>query len=170
MMKWPIFGGFGSYSLKYWLILPEFWLEVVSNKTNTVFEKSIEILHFGSNATHLNFTVLVYFWAQFTTGETKNITKNQNFCKTYILRNTKYQKSQVPEKWQNFCKIKQKNKQFFFGSKLDLNCPLGQRKRVIRNSHIAYNRAVQSVYTFWIEGFKFWVFVVFYFTWKKRNN
>ena len=35
--------------------------DFVSNKTNTVFEKSIEILDFGSNVTHPKLTLLVHF-------------------------------------------------------------------------------------------------------------
>ena len=32
--------------------------------------------------------------------------KNQDFCKTYIRRNIKQRKSEVPEKSRNSCKIK----------------------------------------------------------------
>ena len=58
-------GGVGvvPYSPKYWSILLKFWLEVESNKTSTVFEKSIKIFHFSSNATHPKFIVLVHFGA-----------------------------------------------------------------------------------------------------------
>ena len=47
----PFWGGFGLYSPKHWLILLIYWLEVVSNKTNTLFDKFIKILQFGSNLT-----------------------------------------------------------------------------------------------------------------------
>ena len=42
-----------------------------SNKTKTVFEKSFKILNFGPNGTHLKFTVLVHFGAQFSTRKPK---------------------------------------------------------------------------------------------------
>ena len=56
----------GPYSLKYCSILLKFWTEVVSNKSDTVCEKSWKILNFGSEGMHPKFTVLVYFEAQFT--------------------------------------------------------------------------------------------------------
>ena len=46
-----------SYTPKYCLILLKFWPEVVSIKTNTGFEKSFNILSFGSNGTHPKYNV-----------------------------------------------------------------------------------------------------------------
>ena len=61
------------YSPKYCLILLKLWTYVVSNKENTVFEKSFKILNFGSNGMQLKFTVLVHFGKQFTA-------EKQNYC------------------------------------------------------------------------------------------
>ena len=44
----------GPYSTKFCLILLKFWPEVASNKTNTVFGKSIKIFYFGLNGTKPN--------------------------------------------------------------------------------------------------------------------
>ena len=50
----------------------------------------------------------------------KNIAKNQNFCKNNILKNIKC-KSQVPEKSQNSCEIKQKK--VFWGVQIGSKLP-----------------------------------------------
>ena len=52
-------------------------LEVASNKTNTVFGKSIKIFHFGLNGTQPKFTILLHFGAQFTAQKPKS----HNSCK-----------------------------------------------------------------------------------------
>ena len=53
--------------------------------------------------------------------KTKNITKNQNVRKNYILRNIKQRKYQVPEKIQNSYKIKQKKT--FWGVQIESKLP-----------------------------------------------
>ena len=62
----------------------------------------------------------VPFWDSIHHWKTKNTAKNQNFCKNCILWNIKQRKTQVPEKSQNSCKIKQKINIFWAqtGSKL----------------------------------------------------
>ena len=76
-IKWPLFGIF-------WLLIPQLLFDLdeieiwnffknlrQSNKTNTSFEKSFNILKFGSNVTHWKFTVLVHFATQSTAGKPK---------------------------------------------------------------------------------------------------
>ena len=73
-MKWPPFLGFlDPCSLKYYLILLKFWLEVVSNKTNTFFEKSFKILNFGLNER----TQSLQFWCIL---EPNLLPENQKYC------------------------------------------------------------------------------------------
>ena len=81
--KWPLFGVFlDSCSPKYCSILLNFWPKVFSNKTNTLFVKFFKILNPSSNSFG-SFGGPIYFW------KTKNIAKNQHFCKYCILRNIK---------------------------------------------------------------------------------
>ena len=85
-MKWPLVGGFlCSYSPKYCLILLKFPTEIVYNKLKIVFEKSLKILHFGSNVTHPKVTVLVHFGAQFPTGKPKILLKTKISANTISL-------------------------------------------------------------------------------------
>ena len=49
----PFCNFLGPYSPKYNLILLKLWPEVVSNKKNTVFEKSFKIMNSGSNGMQL---------------------------------------------------------------------------------------------------------------------
>ena len=71
----PFWWFLGPYFPKYCSVLLKFWLEVISNKINTVFEKSFKILHFGLNGTQPKFTVIVYFGALFTGGKPKILLK-----------------------------------------------------------------------------------------------
>ena len=99
----------GLHSPKYCSNLLKCWPEVVPNKINTVFQKPFKILNFGSNGTHTKFTVFVYFGAQFTARKLKILLNTWISAKTtYILRNVKQFKFQVPEKSYYPCKIKQK--------------------------------------------------------------
>ena len=58
------------------------------------------------------------------------------------------------------------SKKTIFQTKFGLNCALGTYQKIIRNSHIAYNRTIH--YTFWMPSFNFWVFVVLNFTQRKN--
>ena len=152
-MKWPPFKGFlGLYSPKYCLIWLKLWPEVVSNKTNIVFQKSFKILNFESNGTHPKFTVLLYFGARFTARKPKILLKTRIFAKTtYILRNIKKWKPQFPKKLLYPCKIKQKKK-IFFGPTLSLNCPLSLLLKAIINSNISYNTTIYLDVKFQLLG------------------
>ena len=61
------------------------WPSVVSDKKNSVFEKSFKILNFGSNGMQQKFTVLVHFGAQFTAGKPKILLKPKISAKTGSL-------------------------------------------------------------------------------------
>ena len=74
-----------AFTPKYCLILLKFWPEVVSIKTNTGFEKSFNILSFGSNGTHPKFTALVLFGVQFTTRKPKILVKIKTSAKSLSL-------------------------------------------------------------------------------------
>ena len=129
------------YFHKYCSILLSFWPDVVSNETNSVFERSFKISNFKLNGRYPKFTAYFHLRAQCTTGKPKILLKSQSFHKTYTLRNVKLnRKSQVPEKSQNSCKIKQKKE--FLGHKLDLNCPQWLCQRLIRNTDIVYKRII----------------------------
>ena len=110
----PFWGFFGPYSPKYCSILLKFWQDLVSNKTNTVFVKYFKILNFSSNETHPKFTVLVHFGAQFTAGKPKILLKTKTSAKTAS-----------------------------FGMSYNIS-PRSQKnhRRVIKNSHIVYNRTI----------------------------
>ena len=113
------------------------WSEVVINKTNKVFQKSFKIVNFGSNET-FSFGP---FWGPICCQKIKNIAKNQNFCQsylqTYILRNIKKLKSQVPIKpVKSFYPSKIKQYIYMRGRS---NCPLVPFLKVIIHSHLAYN-------------------------------
>ena len=79
--KGPFWGFLGLNSPKYCSILLK-WSEVAPNKTNTVFQKSFKLLNFGSNGTHLKFTVLVHFGTQFTARIPKILLKTRTSAKT----------------------------------------------------------------------------------------
>ena len=66
-------GFLDPYSLKYYPILLKFWLEVVSDKTNTFFEKSFKILDFGLNER----TQSLQFWCIL---ESNLLLENQKYC------------------------------------------------------------------------------------------
>ena len=84
--SWFLFWLFlGACTPKYCLILLKFWPEVVSIKTNTGFEKSFNILSFGSNGTHPKFTALVLFGVQFTTRKPKILIKIKTSAKYLSL-------------------------------------------------------------------------------------
>ena len=70
-------GFLDSFSPKYCSTLLKFSPEIVFNKVNIVLEKSLLILHFGSNETHPKFTDLVHFGAQFTPGKPKILLKTK---------------------------------------------------------------------------------------------
>ena len=70
----------------------------------TLFKKSFQILNFGSNGMHPKFTVLVHFGTQFIAGKPKILLKTKVSGKTTSLGVSN--KSQVPEKSHNSCKIK----------------------------------------------------------------
>ena len=65
----------------------EFWLEVVSSKTNTVWKILQNFAYFGSSGIQPKFTILINFEAQFTTGKPTILLGTINFCKNCILRN-----------------------------------------------------------------------------------
>ena len=69
----------------------------------TLFKKSFKILNFSINGRHLKFTVLLLFWAQFTTGKPKILLKTKMSTKTTSLRIS----NSVRLRPQNSCKIKQ---------------------------------------------------------------
>ena len=98
-------------------------------------------MHFGSNGMHPKFTVLAHFRTQFTAGKAKILLKTKISAKTTSLRT-----SNVSPRFQKSLRIlvKLSKKKFFWGSKSGLNCPppMGPRQRVIRNSHMAYNRTI----------------------------
>ena len=149
----PFWGFFRTNSPKYCSILLKIWPEVVSNKTNTLFQKSVKILNFGSNGTYPKFTILVHFGVQFTARKAKMLLNTRISTKTsYILRNIKLCKFQVPEKSHYSCKVKQ-NKIFWGGSKLGLNCPMVPLLKVIINSHIANNTTIHLDAKFQLLGF-----------------
>ena len=95
--------------------------DFVSNKINTVFERSAEILYFGSNATHPKLTILVHFGSQFTTGKTKNIAKNWNFCG---ISNPKTPRSQRTDK----ILVKLSKKKHFWGQYCSLDTIISHQK------------------------------------------
>ena len=121
----PFWGFFRTNSPKYCSILLKIWPEVVSNKTNTLFQKSVKILNFGSNGTYPKFTILVHFGVQFTARKAKMLLNTRISTKTsYILRNIKLCKFQVPEKSHYSCKVKQ-NKIFLGGEQIGSKLPHG---------------------------------------------
>ena len=79
--KGPFWVFLGLNSPKYCSILLK-WSEVAPNKTNALFQKSFKLLNFGSNGTHLKFTVLVHFGAQFTARIPKILLKTRTSAKT----------------------------------------------------------------------------------------
>ena len=129
----------GPYSPKYCSILLKFWPEVVPNKTNTVLEKSFEILNFSLNGRHVKFTVLFHFAAQCTAGKPKIMLKIKIFTKTGSLRISNSISTRSQKNHRVLVKL---NKKTFFGPKLGLNCPLWLRQGVIINSHIVYNENI----------------------------
>ena len=105
-----------------------------------MFENYFKILNFSSNGTHPKFTVLVHFGAQFTAVKPKILLKTKLSGKTTSLG---ISKNVSPRSQKNhIILVKLSKKKTFFWPKLDLNCPLGSYQRVIRNSHIAYNKAI----------------------------
>ena len=98
------FGGFlGPFSLKYGSSFLKFRPEVVSHNTKTVSEQSFKINHLSENGTYPNLTVLVHFWAQFTSGK-PILPKNKIFPETTSL-SLSTNKSQVPDNSHNLYKI-----------------------------------------------------------------
>ena len=100
-----------------------------------MFKKSFKILNFRSNGTQ--FTVLVYFGAQFTTGKPNVLLKTKVFAKTKSLEISNNVSPKSQKNHRILVKLSKK-KTTFFGP----NCPLGPCQRVVRNSHIAYNRTI----------------------------
>ena len=105
-----------------------------------MFKKSFKISNFGLNGTHPKFTVLVHFRAQFTAGKPKNLLKIKISAKTASLG---ISNNANPRSLKNhLILVKLSKKKKFFGHKLGLNYHLGPHQRVIRNSHISYNRVI----------------------------
>ena len=131
---WGGGGVFGPLLLKILFDLAEI---LVSNKRNTVFEKSFNIpQNFGSNGMHPKFTVLVHFRAQFTAGKPKILLKTKISAKTTSLQ---ISNNVSPRSQKNHRILVKLSKKTFLGPKVGLNCPLGLRTR---NSHIAYNMTI----------------------------
>ena len=80
-----------------------------------MFEKSIEILDFGSNVTHPKLTLLVHFGTQFTAGKANNIAKTKLSAKILFLgiSNTKTSRSK-----KNDIILIKLSKKTFWGPKL----------------------------------------------------
>ena len=133
----------GLYSPIYCSILLK-WSEVVPNKTNTVFQKSLKILDFGSNVTHLNFIFLVHSGTQFTARKPKM------FLKTRISAKTTYRPTSlgisnnvsIRSQKNHIILVKLSKRKFGDGGKLGLNCRLVPLLKVIINSHLAYHTTI----------------------------
>ena len=76
----------GSYSPKHCLILLKLWPDVVSNKKNS-FWKILQNLEFLLKWNAVEVYSFGPYWRPIYRRKTKNIAKNQNFCKNCILRN-----------------------------------------------------------------------------------
>ena len=149
----PFWGFFRTNSPKYCSILLKIWPEVVSNKTNTLFQKSVKILNFGSNGTYPKFTILVHFGVQFTARKAKMLLNTRISTKTsYILRNISYVSFRSQKNHIILVKLS-KTKFFWGGSKLGLNCPMVPLLKVIINSHIANNTTIHLDAKFQLLGF-----------------
>ena len=77
-MNWPLFRVFWALTFPNILKLLAFWQEVVSNKTNSVFEKSFKNFNFSLNGEYPKFTDHFHFGAQCTSGKPKILLKKQN--------------------------------------------------------------------------------------------
>ena len=120
----PFWEFLGLHSPKYCSILLEFRPEVVTRKNNTVFEKSFRISNFDSSRTHPEFTVLVYFWTQYTAGKLKI------FLKTEISKTTSWGNNVSPRSQKNhrvlvkfyelfkMCHLRHRLSTFYFVEKL----------------------------------------------------
>ena len=140
-MKCPLLGFFwGPFSPKHFSILLKFWAEIVSNKTNTMFEKSFKIFHFGSNATHPKFAILVHLGAQVTAEKPKILLNIKISAKTTFLGISDNVSTRPQKHYRILVKLSKKKN--FFGPKLSLNCPMGPCQWIIKNSYIAYNRTI----------------------------
>ena len=102
-----------------------------------MFEKSFEILNFGSNTMHLKFTILTHFGTHFTGGKPKVLLKTKVFGKTASLGVSN-----------NVSPRSQKNHRFL--AKLDFwtqiyKLPPGAASKGYQkfsHSHIAYKRTI----------------------------
>ena len=84
----PFWRFLGPYFPKYCSILLKFSPELVSNKINTVW-KILQNFAFWLKWDAPKVYSFGPFWAPIYCRKTKNIAKNQNFSKSYILRNIK---------------------------------------------------------------------------------
>ena len=83
--------------------------------TNTVFEKSFKILNFGSNGTHLKFTVMFHFRAQFTNAKPKILLKAKLYGKTTSLGISNNVSPTSQKNYKILVKLSKKN--FFWAQK-----------------------------------------------------
>ena len=119
-----------------------------------MFEKSFRILNFGSNGTHPKLTVLVHFGSQFTTGNPKILLKIKISVKTPFFGISINVSHRSQKNRRILVKLSEKKTNIFWSQIASKFPTWGQRQRVIRNFHIAYNRP--SIYTFWMPSFSFW--------------
>ena len=84
----PFWRFLGPYFPKYCSILLKFSPELVSNKINTVW-KILQNFAFWLKWDAPKVYSFGPFWSPIYCRKTKNIAKNQNFSKSYILRNIK---------------------------------------------------------------------------------
>ena len=137
-MKWPLFGGFGP-------LLPQILFDLADILTRCSLP--MRQTHCLKNPSkpwilpQMEHIQSLQFWsrAQSTTGKPKILVKTKTSVKTTslgILNNVS------PRSQKDHRILVKLRKKTFFVPKLFLNCPLGSHQRVIRNSHIAYNRTI----------------------------
>ena len=107
-----------------------------------MFEKSFKLLNFSLTGRYPKLTVLFHFGAQFTSGKPKILLKTKTFAKPTSLGISNSVRVSSQKNDRILVRLKKK---IFFWPKLGLNCPLWrQHQKVIRNSHIDYNRKNSS--------------------------
>ena len=106
-----------------------------------MFEKSFKLLNFSLTGRHPKLKVLFHFGVQFTSGKPKILLKTKTFAKPTSLGISNSVRVSSQKNDRILVRLKKK---IFFWPKLGLNCPLWQHQKVIRNSHIDYNRKNSS--------------------------
>ena len=119
---WEGGGALGPYSTKYCSILLKLWPELVSNKINAVWKIIQNFAYFGSNGTHLKFTVLTNFAAQFTAGKPKVLPKTKIFAKSTYLEISNNVNSRSQKNHRILVKL---NKKIFWGPQIRSKLPPG---------------------------------------------